>query len=155
PRAFSDVANEVDLRWRPHARRRAVDAERAVPAPIFPDQQASKRRDVARQQRRPLLLAEAPVRPYVVYSDDVAAFVCRHQDGADAGEPSASDRWRDTTRVGVADDELVADVRVADPADAQVLAEEPRRGFLAGGGIAQWLQHVVEFEQKVEPCLTV
>src|SRR5215468_10975396 len=77
PRPLADVANEVHLRRRPHSRRPAVDAERAVPPAVFPDQQAGKCRDVATKKRGPLLLREAYVRPHIVDGDHIAAFVRR------------------------------------------------------------------------------
>ena len=73
PGPLGDVANELDLAGRPHARRVVIDAERGHHLPILEARHADQRRDVERPQPRAVGIAEPVIRLHIADDDGFAA----------------------------------------------------------------------------------
>ena len=73
PGPFGDVANELDLRGRPDARRDVIGAERRDHLSVLEQRHADERRDLPRPERRPVVVAEPRSVSHVVDDDGLAA----------------------------------------------------------------------------------
>ena len=126
-----------------------IAAERRDHLTTFEKRHADERRDLLRLHRRALVVAEPRVCRDVADRDRLAAPERFAQLRADLDEPRLSNQRRHAARVLAADDVVAAlDFRITDPPDAEMLAEQPCRGFLDVAGVAQRAERVVQSQEK-------